>query len=96
VLEVTKELSNEASWRQQNLPPYHVPQTTQEDDLARFAQQQSTQQAARYKKSSFNPLGSLSWAPGEPYVPFPQNLMREVDIDWLWVGLECHILLFLA
>lgn len=60
----SKAFEKEMKWRITNLPPHVEPKN--ELSLEQFNQQQSTQQAQKYKSKKFNPLTSATWQPGEP------------------------------
>lgn len=60
----TKAMTKESEWRIGNIPPYVEP--TEIPDLNQYNQQQSTQQAQKYKSTKFNPLKNATWQPGEP------------------------------
>ena len=64
-------MEKEREWRK-TLPPF-VEHDKEIDNLEQYSQQQSTQQAQRYKASKYNPLADVSWEPGHPYVEIIQK-----------------------
>ena len=64
----SKCLVKELEWRTKNLPEFQKTEAAME--LSEFSQQQSTQQALRYKNTKFDPVEEATWQPGEPYALF--------------------------